>query len=328
MKKILLVILLTLMYFKVNASIVVMDADSGRVIYSKNKDEIKLIASTSKIMTTIIALENSNIKKEVTIGDEIKEVNGSMLYIKQDEKYTIEDLIYGLMLRSGNDAAMSIATNVLGYKKFIEEMNKKALHLQMYNTTFENPHGLNDDTENYSTAHDLSKLMRYALKNETFRKIIKSKKYNNWYNKNELLTTYKYLLGGKIGYTKRSGQVYVSAATKNNKTLIISTINESNKYELHKQLYEKYFDEVQKYRILNKYTFTFKTEDNVHYYINNDFDVLLRPDEKENIKIKLDLSNSAVKIYLKDELIHSEKLYKVEYNTKKNKIKELLSFLR
>ena len=170
-----------------STSAILMDQDSKRVLYSKNKDEPKLIASTTKIMTTLVALENANIKKEIIVGDEILQVNGSMLYLKQGEKYTIEDLLYGLMLRSGNDAAMSLAYNIFGYQKFIEEMNKKALYLRMYNTTFENPHGLNDDSENYSTAHDLSKLMRYALKNEKFRNIIKTTKYNNWYNKNELL---------------------------------------------------------------------------------------------------------------------------------------------
>lgn len=329
MKKILIIVLF-LLCIKVNASIVVMDADSGRVLYSQNKDERKLIASTTKIMTSIIALENSNIKTKVTIGEEILKVNGSMIYSKIGEQYTIEDLLYGLMLRSGNDAAMSIAYNVFGYNLFVQEMNKKALYLGMYNTTYENPHGLNDDTENYSTAHDLSKLMRYAIKNEDFLRITSATKYNNWYNKNELLTDYKYLISGKIGYTQKSGQVYVSAARKNNKTLVISTINEPDKFNLHKNLYEKYFNEYTKQKILNKYTFSFKSKDNnkIHYYIKNDFDMLLKDNEIEDLKIKIDTNNKAVKIYLKEELIHSEKLYAVEYETKKNIIKQILSFFR
>ena len=179
MKKILIIVLL-LICIKINASIVVMDADSGRVLYSQNKDERKLIASTTKIMTTLIALENSNIKTDVIVGDEILKVNGSMIYSKQGEKYTIEDLLYGLMLRSGNDAAMTLAYNIFGYNKFIEEMNKKALMLGMNNTTYENPHGLNDDSKNYSTAYDLSRLMRYAIKNNDFLKITQTLKYKNW----------------------------------------------------------------------------------------------------------------------------------------------------
>lgn len=327
MKKILIIMLLFLC-INVKASIVVMDGDSGRILYGKNEDERKLIASTTKIMTAIVALENSNIKTKLTIGEEVLKVNGSMIYSKPGEQYTIEDLLYGLMLRSGNDAAMTIAYNVFGYNRFIQEMNTKAMILGMTNTTYENPHGLNDDSYNYSTAKDLSKLMRYAIQNEQFLKITRTNKYNNWYNKNELLNEYKYLISGKTGYTKKSGQVYVSAATKNNKTLIISTIDENNKYELHKQLYEKYFDEYKKYKVLNQYTFSFKekTNEKIHYYIRKDFDMLIKENEINDLKIKVDTQNEAVKIYIKDKLIHSQRLYKMEYKNKVNIIKQILSF--
>jgi D-alanyl-D-alanine carboxypeptidase len=208
-------------------------------------------------------------------------------------------------------------------------MNKKALMLGMNNTTYENPHGLNDDSKNYSTAYDLSRLMRYAIKNNDFLKITQTLKYKNWYNKNELLTDYKYLISGKVGYTKSSGQVYVSAAAKNNKTLIISTIDEPDKYNLHKKLYEEYFDKYKKHKVLNKYTFNFKSKNkNAYFYIKKDFDILLKENEIEDLKIKIDTQNKAVKIYLKDELIHSQRLYEIEYNTKKNIIKKILSFLR
>lgn len=327
MKKILIIMLLFLC-INVKASIVVMDGDSGRILYGKNEDERKLIASTTKIMTAIIALENSNIKTNLIVGDEVLKVNGSMIYSKPGEKYTIEDLLYGLMLRSGNDAAMTIAYNVFGYNRFIQEMNTKAMILGMTNTTYENPHGLNDDTYNYSTAKDLSKLMKYAIQNEQFLKITRTNKYNNWYNKNELLNNYKYLISGKTGYTKKSGQVYVSAATKNNKTLIISSIDENNKYELHKKLYEKYFDEYKKYKVLNQYTFSFKekTNEKIHYYIKKDFDILLKESELNDLKIKVDTQNYAIKIFIKDKLIHSQRLYKIEYKNKVNIIKQILSF--
>lgn len=327
MKKILIIMLLFLC-INVKASIVVMDGDSGRILYGKNEDERKLIASTTKIMTAIVALENSNIKTNLIVGAEVLKVNGSMIYSKPGEKYTIEDLLYGLMLRSGNDAAMTIAYNVFGYNRFIQEMNTKAMILGMTNTTYENPHGLNDDTYNYSTAKDLSKLMKYAIQNEQFLKITRTNKYNNWYNKNELLNNYKYLISGKTGYTKKSGQVYVSAATKNNKTLIISSIDENNKYELHKKLYEKYFDEYKKYKVLNQYTFSFKekTNEKIHYYIKKDFDILLKESELNDLKIKVDTQNDAIKIFIKDKLIHSQRLYKIEYKNKVNIIKQILSF--
>ena len=327
MKKILIIMLLFLC-INVKASIVVMDGDSGRILFGKNEDERKLIASTTKIMTAIVTLENSNIKTNLIVGDEVLKVNGSMIYSKPGEKYTIEDLLYGLMLRSGNDAAMTIAYNVFGYNRFIQEMNTKAMILGMTNTTYENPHGLNDDTYNYSTAKDLSKLMKYAIQNEQFLKITRTNKYNNWYNKNELLNNYKYLISGKTGYTKKSGQVYVSAATKNNKTLIISSIDENNKYELHKKLYEKYFDEYKKYKVLNQYTFSFKekTNEKIHYYIKKDFDILLKESELNDLKIKVDTQNDAIKIFIKDKLIHSQRLYKIEYKNKVNIIKQILSF--
>lgn len=331
MKKILL-ILLFFFCINVNASIVVMDADSGRILYSKDKDTKKLIASTTKIMTSIIALENGNLSDKYIVGDEIDNITGSSIYLKKEEEISLNDLLYGLMLRSGNDAAMTIASNVLNYDTFIAKMNIKAFKLGMNNTIFENPHGLNENTKNYSTANDMAILMRYAIRNEDFLKITSTNKYNNWYNKNELLSDYKYLISGKIGYTKASGQVYVSAATKNNKTLIIVSINEKDKFNLHKNLYEKYFDMYKKYKVLNKYTFSYivsseNNDSNYHYYILNDFNMLLTNDEINDLEIKIN-SNNSVDIYLKDKLIHKEKLYKLEYKKRKSVFKNILSLFK
>ena len=196
MKKIIL-FLLILIPLNIKASTeayVVMDADCGRVLDSYNKDSKMLIASTTKIMTSIIAIENMELSVNIEVGDEINSVYGSMIYIKKGEVLTLESLLYGLMLRSGNDAAMVIAENTLGYDKFIEAMNNKAKELKMYNTTFENPHGLDDESRNYSTAYDMALLMRYAMKNPEFVRITSTKKYklttnmntHIWYNKNEL----------------------------------------------------------------------------------------------------------------------------------------------
>lgn len=319
---------------EIKASIVVMDADSGRVLYSKNQNEQKLIASTTKIMTSIIALENAKLTDKYIVGDEIDSVYGSMTYIKKGEKFSLNDLLHGLMLQSGNDAAMVIANNVLDYNKFIAEMNLKAFKLGMFNTYFENPHGLNETTKNYSTAYDMALLMKYAMKNKEFISISSTNKYKVgnyiWYNKNKLLSNYKYLIGGKIGFTKASGPVFVSSAIKNNKKLIIVSIDESDKFELHKNLYEKYFNMYQKYTILDKNTFSFKAHDgtNDHYFIKNDFKMLLKEDEIDKINIKIHLNNefSYVNVYLKNKKIHSEKIYKINYSKRLNEIKELLLF--
>lgn len=333
MKKILLV-LIFLLCINVSASIVVMDADSGRIIYNKNKSERKLIASTTKIMTTIVALENAKLTDKLKVGKEIQTVNGSMIYVKEGESFTLNDLLHGLMLQSGNDAAMIIASKTMPYDNFIAQMNLKAHKLGMNNTTFENPHGLNDDTKNYSTAEDISKLMRYAIKNKDFLNITSKKKYKVdnyiWYNKNKLLSDYKYLISGKIGYTKASGQVFVSAARKDNKTLIISTIDEGDKFNLHKNLYEKYFKEYERYKVLDKNTFSFKVKNknHDHYFIKNDFNMLLTKNEIKKLKVNINLNkdNRFVDIYLDNNLIHSEKLYKLKYQSRLKKIKELLLF--
>lgn len=333
MKKILLV-LIFLLCINVKASVVVMDADSGRILYSKNKSEKKLIASTTKIMTTIVALENAKLSDKLKVGKEIQTVNGSMIYVKEGETFTLNDLLHGLMLQSGNDAAMIIASKTMLYDNFIAQMNLKAHKLGMYNTTFENPHGLNDDTKNYSTAEDMSKLMRYAIKNKDFLNITSTKKYKVdnyiWYNKNKLLSDYKYLISGKIGYTKASGQVFVSAAKKDSKTLIIASIDERDKFNLHKNLYEKYFKEYERYKVLDKNTFSFKVKNknHDHYFIKNDFNMLLTKNEikKLRVSVSLNKNNDYVDIYLDNNLIHSEKLYKLKYQSRIKKIKELLLF--
>lgn len=347
MKKIIIFLLLLIFPSYVSASAyIVMDADSGRVLASLNMNERYLIASTTKIMTAIIAIENGRLSDVYTVKDEIKEVHGSMIYLNVNEKISLEDLLYGLMLQSGNDAAMVIAKNIKGYKKFINLMNKKALELGMYNTTFENPHGLDEDSKNYSTAYDLALLMKYAIKNKTFRKITQTKKYitsrNNvtyeWYNKNKLLGMYKYTTGGKIGYTTKSGHAFVSSATKGRENLIVVTLKEPNRFERHKALYKKYFENYDKYQILNRYTFSINSifYDKYHLYIKNDFEMMLSDSEKKNLKLNVVLINNKrvkenkpvgyVEIFLKNKSIHKENIYAVSKKSKINKIKSWLFF--
>lgn len=318
----------------INASIVVMDADSGRVLYSKDKDKKMLIASTTKIMTTIIALENESLNRKITISKEIDKMYGSMTYIKKNEIFTLNDLLHGLMLRSGNDAAMSIASNIKNYETFIKLMNLKAYSLDMGNTEFNNPHGLDEETQNISTAYDMSLLMKYAIKNKNFLQITSTKKYKVgnyiWHNKNDLLSMYKYTISGKIGYTTKSGPVFVSSARKENKTLIITTIKENDKFNLHKNLYIKYFDEYKRYQILDKNTISYKIkkDKDTHYYIKNDFYMLLKPNELKDLKVKIDINNLLIHIYLKGELIHTERIYSIKYESKVSKLNKILSFFK
>lgn len=347
MKKIILLIVCFFMIsINIKASIVVMDAESGRVLYSENKDERKLIASTTKIMTSIIALENGNLSDIYEVHDEIDEANGSMIYIQKGEKMSLNDLLYGLMLRSGNDAAMIIASNVMPYDNFISKMNLKAQELNMYNTTYENPHGLNDKTKNYSTAYDLALLMKYAIKNKEFLKITSTKKYKTktdtneyiWYNKNDLLSSYKYTVSGKIGYTKSSGQVFVSYAKKYNKKLIVTSIDENNKFELHKNLYEKYFNLYKNYKIFDKYTFSINSKNykNYYIYIKNDANLLLTERESKDlivtakIKEKFDrntMNAGYLEFRVDNKVIHKEPLYYIKHIEKTERIKNIIKNL-
>ena len=161
-----------------SSSSIVMDITSGRVLYEKNSHEKKLIASTTKILTAIIVLENAELNEYVQIGQEVLKMYGTNIYIEVGEKIKIIDLLYGLLLRSGNDAAVALAIATSGSEeKFIEEMNKKAKEIGMKNSLFLNPHGLDEETKNYSTAYDMALLMQYAYKNEIYNTISQTQKY-------------------------------------------------------------------------------------------------------------------------------------------------------
>ena len=174
LKKIFLLILIIIFPINVFASsTMVMDNDSGRILYENNSNERRLIASTTKIMTCILVLENSDLSKKITVGDEILKVYGTNIYVEVGEILTIKDLLYGLMLRSGNDAAIVLANNIFNSEdEFIHKMNDKAKEIGMNNTVFNNPHGLDEETKNYSTAYDMALLAKYAYKNKMYRNII------------------------------------------------------------------------------------------------------------------------------------------------------------
>lgn len=203
----------------------VIDIDTGRILAAKNENEKSEPASITKIMTALIALENADIKKVVTIPSAAAGVEGSSIYIKSGEKYSLEDLLYGLMLRSGNDAATAIAIDVAGsVDAFVEKMNQKAQELGCTGTHFNNPHGLPDE-KHYTTAHDMALITAAALRNDTFVKIVSTKNYTaepdgagetrSWQNKNKLLWQYEGAIGVKTGYTKSAGKTYVGAAERN-----------------------------------------------------------------------------------------------------------------
>ena len=303
LKKIFLLILIIIFPINVFASsTMVMDNDSGRVLYENNSNERRLIASTTKIMTCILVLENSDLSEKITVGDEILKVYGTNIYVEVGEILTIKDLLYGLMLRSGNDAAIVLANNIFNSEdEFIHKMNDKAKEIGMNNTVFNNPHGLDEETKNYSTAYDMALLAKYAYKNKMYRNIISTKKYNTksnlksyeWYNRVELINSYKYSMGGKNGYTPKAGKTLVSYASKDNMNLIIVTLDDNDIYENHKYLYEKYFKKYKKYIIVDKDNFTVDSSlINKKVYIKNTFSYLLSEDEVDDISTLVHITDS------------------------------------
>ena len=207
----------------------VYDRLSGRCIYGKDENKQTAMASTTKIMTAMIIIENCKLTDSVTVSAKAAGTGGSRLGLKKDDIITVNDLLYGLMLRSGNDAAVALAIHTAGtVEKFAELMNKKALELGLKNTHFVTPHGL-DNEQHYTTAYELAKLTDYALKNETFAKIVKTQSttitINNSpkqiNNTNELLGNVEGAYGVKTGFTNNAGRCLVTSVKRNDMDLII-----------------------------------------------------------------------------------------------------------
>lgn len=223
-------------------SAIVIYADTGRVLYEKNADERMLIASTTKIMTALVAVEHCEMEEKVTIRPEWTAVEGSSMYLKTGETYTVEELLYGMMLASGNDAATAIACYVAGdIPSFAALMNEKAEELGLTGSSFENPHGLDGETH-YSTARDMANLTAYAMKNEAFAKIVGTRNINikglTYVNHNKLLTMCDGAIGVKTGFTKAAGRTLVSCCERNGARFICVTLNAPDDWDDHRALYD------------------------------------------------------------------------------------------
>ena len=268
---------------------IVLDAISGRILYEKNADEKSLIASTTKIMTALIICEQCNVLDRMRIPKEAVGIEGSSMYLKEGEVLTIQELLYGLMLSSGNDAAVALAIYCGGtVEGFADLMNDKARALGMTGSHFENPNGL-DSPEHYSTARDLAILAAYAMENPIFRKTVstKSVKAGDRYltNHNKLLWQVDGADGVKTGYTKAAGRILVSSATRNQRRIIAVTINAPSDWQDHAQLLETGFARYQPQRIVNAgdVIATVEVEGGqgrqVEVLAREDFDFYLAPEE-------------------------------------------------
>ena len=322
-------------------SYIVKDMNSGRVFEEKASNNKRLPASTTKIMTAIVAIENSNLTDIVKVGNEILTIDGTNIYTEIGESLLMQDLLYGMLLRSGNDAATSIANFVGGsVSNFVKMMNDKARTLKLYNTTFNNPTGLDDYEKNYSTVSDLATIYSYAYQNKEFRKIIKTKKYITssdkksylFNNRSKIIFTYDKCTGAKTGYTPSAGRLLVSSARDNNLDLVIVTAGNNYGFEDHINKYKEIFNEYNNYLIIKKGNLFYKSKLHGKLYIKNGFSYPLSEKEIDSISKKIIFNNKKhnyvgdIIIYKDNEVIHKEKVYLKESNKSLfNKIKNFFN---
>ena len=274
---------------------ILMDAATGRVLYEKNGDSPSLIASTTKIMTALVICEQCNVLDRMRIPKEAVGIEGSSMYLQENEILTIQELLYGLMLHSGNDAAVALAIYCGGtVEGFVGLMNDKARQLGMSNSHFENPNGL-DAPGHYSTARDLSVLAAYAMENPIFYKTVSAKNIavgqRSLHNHNKLLWRYEGADGVKTGYTRAAGRILVSSATRSGRRLIGVTINAPDDWNDHITLLDQGFSGFEHCRIVTAgevigfAQIAGGTCGSVQLVADLDFDYALAPDETVNFQV-------------------------------------------
>lgn len=281
---------------------ILMEQSSGRVLYSKNEHQPLKIASITKIMTAILAIESGKLDETVTVSKRAEGTEGSSLYLVVGEKLTLRDLVYGLMLRSGNDAAIAIAEHVGGsVEGFVFLMNEKAEEIGMSNTLFRNPHGLDTDEDHLSSAYDMALLTQYAMENEEYREISSTKDYRSkgdkvrvFHNKNRLLTEkYSYSTGGKTGYTKLAKRTLVSTASKDGLDLIAVTLNAPDDWDDHMHMFNWGFEHYSLERLVSKGKLKSKVDPFYEGNLYVPYDVVypLTTEEKSQLQSALTLKN-------------------------------------
>lgn len=223
-------------------SSILVDVNSGRVLYEHNADAKMLIASTTKILTALVALREGKLSDVVTVKREATLTEGSSMYLREGEELTLESLLYGLLLCSGNDAAVAIADHVGGSQEgFVALMNETARELGMENSSFANPNGL-DHERHYSTARDMARLACAAVKDETLMRIASTRTVTvggrTMVNHNKLLTYMDGCIGLKTGYTRAAGRTLVSCAERNGQRLVAVTLQDGNDWSDHQSLYD------------------------------------------------------------------------------------------
>lgn len=334
-------------------SMCVIEQTTGRILLEKNKDERLAMASTTKIMTALVALENCKDLDEIfDVDNRAVGIEGTSIYLKPNERLSMRELLYGLMLNSGNDAAMAI-----GYKigagdmnKFVELMNQKSSELGLKNTHFDNAHGL-DSTTHYTSSYDLAIITAKAMDNKEFREIVKTdikeiscpKEMGHRFvrNKHKLLKTMEGCEGVKTGFTDNARRCCVTSCYRNNMRLICVVLNCNNMFIESQNLLEKCFDEysmthiVEPYKYIDRILVNDGINDKVKIYVQNGFSYPLTQAEKEKIKIETKYETSLdapilkntkvgeIKIFLDDELLAVQDIFTLEEIKKKDTIDKM-----
>lgn len=322
----------------------VIDKASKRILYSKNENEKLPMASTTKVVTLITVLQNcDNLDEYIQVDNASVGVEGTSIYLRKDETIKVRDLLYGLMLRSGNDAATALAYHVGGsIEGFADMMNDLAKNVGANNSHFSNPHGL-DDPEHYTTAYDLALITAYALNNPIFQEIVSTKNYvieatnksDKRYlkNKNKLLSTLDGCCGVKTGYTSKAGRCLVSACSRDERTTVCVVLNCGPMFEESTALLNYSFDDYKNVKIIDKNKEIYneyiinENEGKLYLYADEDYYYPLTNSEMKELRldysVELDKASSGdnvgeIKIFLKNDLIKTLKLYTM------NKIDKLI----
>lgn len=297
-------------------STTVMDTKTKRVLYEKQNTKRLLPASTCKILTCLVAIENYDLDDFVIITKEMVNTTGSAIYLEVGDVISINDLLYGLMLCSGNDAALALAYHYSGtLDDFVYLMNQKAKAIGMQNSTFENPTGLDEVTKNYTTTYDMALLMSYALENATFRKITSTKSYQPkiisgkqmfFKHKHKLLNQNSFVTSGKTGYTKKAGRTLVTSFKDQDLEIVVVSFNCPDDWHLHENLFNFVKTNYQPTKLVNKFMVLFKTLNKHDYrFTNDDLLIPLKKDEKEVVSYQIieDEEGLTINYYLDEKLI-------------------------
>lgn len=319
-------------------SMIIIETSANKILYEHNAYQKLAMASTTKVMTAIVVLENCRLKDIVKVDEKAAGVEGSSIYLQKDEELTIEQLLYGLMLQSGNDCATALAIHTAGsIEAFSEMMNAKAKKIGALDSNFMNPHGL-DHKDHYTTAYDLAIISSYGMKNEDFARIVGTKKveipwagrdYNRVvYNKNKILNQYQGGTGIKTGFTKKAGRCLVSSAKRDGMELVCVVLNCGPMFETSMEymdmVFKKYhiqvFIEPYQYlgdtKIFNgaETTVGLYTRSGFKYPVKNDdkdFSTVIEIDQNLIAPVQKDVLAGKIKIYHKNDLIFCGKIYTI-----------------